>query len=197
MYFVPSTYHYPYLNASRIPISNYGIQSFYAPYSYPTEFASQYETYQLANPKFEERLTDYGPKPFVVNIDEATKQNHSFRTALWTGPHFQITLMSLNAGESIGLEMHPNVDQFLCVEQGQGIVQMGERRDSLNFVRKVHDDYAIIIPSGTWHNLTNTGNFPLKLYSIYAPPSHPFGTVHPTKAEAEAAEVEHHYNGTY
>lgn len=133
-------------------------------------------------------LKDYGPKPFVVNINEATKQNNTYRTALWTGPHLQVTLMSLNVGEDIGLEIHPDVDQFLRIEHGQGIVQMGKRKDNLNFERNVYDDSAVMIPAGTWHNLTNTGNIPLKLYSIYAPPNHPFGTVHVTKADALTAE---------
>ena len=91
-------------------------------------------------------------------------------SALWTGNHLQVTLMSLNPGEDIGLEMHPDVDQFLRIEQGQGITQMGKTRDNLNFKRNVYDNSAIPIPAGTWHNLTNTGNIPLKLYSIYAPP---------------------------
>jgi len=134
------------------------------------------------------QLKDYGSEPFVVNINEATKQNNTYRTALWTGNHLQVTLMSLKVGEDIGLEIHPNVDQFLRIEQGQGIVQMGKRKDNLNFVKKVYDDSAIMIPAGTWHNVTNTGNIPLKLYSIYAPPQHPLGTVHVTKADALAAE---------
>ena len=71
---------------------------------------------------------------------------------------------------------------------------MGSRQDQLNFRRYVDDDSAIFIPAGTWHNLTNTGTTPLKLYSIYAPPNHPFGTVHPTKADAEAAEHGHGYH---
>lgn len=137
-------------------------------------------------------LTDYGGKPFVVNINEAAKQNDTFRTALWTGTHLQLTLMSLNSGEDIGLEIHPNVDQFLRIEQGQGIVQMGKSKNNLNFRRRVYDDSAIFIPAGTWHNLTNTGNIPLKLYSIYAPPNHPFGTVHATKRDAIAAEEGYH-----
>ncbi|WP_338471700.1 cupin domain-containing protein [Niallia sp. XMNu-256] len=136
-------------------------------------------------------IRDYGRQPFVINIEEATTQNNTFRTALWTGTHFQITLMSLKPGEDIGLEIHPNIDQFLRIEQGQGIMQMGPRKDQLNFQRDVFDDFAIVIPAGTWHNLTNTGNEPLKLYSIYAPPQHPFGTVHRTKADAMAAEQEH------
>jgi mannose-6-phosphate isomerase-like protein (cupin superfamily) len=117
--------------------------------------------------------------------------NDTFRTALWTGNHLQLTLMSIPVGEDIGLEMHPNVDQFLRVEDGQGFVQMGNSRDHLHFMQPVYDDYAIFIPAGTWHNITNTGNQPLKLYSIYAPPNHPWGTVHQTKAIAEAAEHNH------
>ncbi|KZZ84692.1 cupin domain-containing protein [Bacillus sp. SJS] len=131
---------------------------------------------------------DYGANPFVVNINEAAKQNNTYRTALWTGEHLQVTLMSLKAGEDIGLEIHPKLDQFLRIEQGQGIVQMGKKKDNLNFVRKVQDDFAILVPAGTWHNVTNTGTIPLKLYSIYAPPQHPFGTVHITKAQALAEE---------
>ena len=131
---------------------------------------------------------DYGPEPFVINIGQAARQNDTFRTALWTGNHLQLTLMSINAGEDIGLENHPNLDQFLQIEQGQGIVRMGLSRENLDFQRKVGRGYAVIIPAGTWHNLVNTGNVPLKLYSIYAPPQHPKGTVHRTKADAMAAE---------
>lgn len=133
-------------------------------------------------------LKDYGPEPFVIDIDHATKQNDAFRTALWTGTYLQLTLMSINAGDDIGLELHSNLDQFLRVEQGQGLVKMGQSRDNLNFQRRVGDGYAIIIPAGTWHNVINTGKTPLKLYSIYAPPQHPKGTVHRTKADAIAAE---------
>ncbi len=131
---------------------------------------------------------DYGPAPYVVNIDEATIKNDTFRTAIWTGKHLQVTLMSIAPGEDIGLEIHPHLDQFLRLEQGTGIVQMGDRQDQLTFQRKVAQDDAIMIPAGTWHNVINTGNTPIKLYSIYAPPQHPPGTVHQTKADAEAAE---------
>ncbi len=91
--------------------------------------------------------------------------------------------MSINVGEDIGLEMHPFVDQFIRIEQGQGLVKMGSNRECLDFQRMVHDDDVILIPAGTWHNLINTGNIPLKLYSIYAPPEHLRGTVHVTKPE--------------
>ena len=95
--------------------------------------------------------------------------------------------MSLNVGEDIGLEMHPDVDQFVRIEEGRGVVTMGDSEDMPNFEESVYEDFIFIIPAGKWHNLTNTGNKPLKLYSIYAPPQHPHGTVHKTKAEAEAA----------
>jgi len=133
-------------------------------------------------------LKDYGPEPFVVDIEKAAKKNNNYRTALWTGPHLQVTLMSIKVGEDIGLEIHPVLDQFLRIEQGQGVVQMGKRKDQLDFVKKVYDNYAIMVPAGTWHNVTNTGTIPLKLYSIYTPPQHPRGTVHVTKSEAMAEE---------
>ncbi|KMM39257.1 cupin domain-containing protein [Guptibacillus hwajinpoensis] len=133
-------------------------------------------------------VKDYGQKPFVFDINEATIQNKTYRTAIWTGEHLQVTLMSIGVGEDIGLEMHPNLDQFLRVEQGQGLVRMGEKKNDLSFEANVYDDFAILIPAGAWHNVINTGNVPLKLYSIYGPPNHPFGTVHRTKADAEAAE---------
>ncbi|NLE25844.1 MAG: cupin domain-containing protein [Clostridiaceae bacterium] len=133
-------------------------------------------------------MTDYGPAPFSVNIEQAAKQNSNFRTALWTGDHLQLTLMSLNVGQDIGLEIHPDLDQFLRIEQGQGLAMMGDSMDRMDFQANVEDGYIIIIPAGKWHNLINTGNTPLKLYSIYAPPQHPHGTVHVTRADAEAAE---------
>ncbi|MBC8059197.1 MAG: cupin domain-containing protein [Clostridiaceae bacterium] len=138
-------------------------------------------------------LKDHGPEPFVVNINEATKQNDTYRTALWTGRHLQVTLMSLKVGEDIGLEVHPNLDQFIRIEQGQGIVQMGDLKDRLDFQERVYDEFAFVIPAGKWHNLINTGNEPLKLYSIYAPPQHPHGAVHVTKSDAQAAEEHRGY----
>lgn len=135
-----------------------------------------------------DKITDQGKQPYVVNIEEVTKQNNNYRTALWTGRYFQVTLMSIDVGSDIGLEVHPNTDQFIRIEEGQGIVQMGDRKEKLDFVEKVEDDYAIMIPAGKWHNVTNTGDEPLKVYVIYAPPQHPFGTVHETKEDAMASE---------
>ena len=136
-----------------------------------------------------EDIKDYGPVPIVVNIEDVTKRNDTFRTALWTGSHLQLTLMSINVGEDIGLEIHPNVDQFLRIEQGEGLVRLGNSRDNLSFQKKVGPSDAIIVPAGTWHNVINAGNMPLKVYSIYAPPQHPWGTVHTTRADAMAAEA--------
>jgi len=149
-------------------------------------FPSQYSPYiEQSKVKDQIKLKDYGPNPFVIDIEEASKQNNNFRLALWTGKHLQLTLMSINVGEDIGLEIHPNVDQFIRIEEGQGLVKMGDSKDKLDFQKEVFDNYAFIIPAGKWHNLINTGNKPLKLYSIYAPPQHPFGTVHETKKDAE------------
>jgi len=133
-------------------------------------------------------LKDYGPYPVIFDMDIMTKLNRNFRTALWTGEHLQLVLMSIESGGDIGVEMHADVDQFIRIESGDGIVSMGMTKDDLSYVQPVSDDNAIIIPAGTWHNVENTGDIPLKLYSIYAPPQHPFGTVHKTKADADAAE---------
>ena len=132
--------------------------------------------------------TDYGPEPFVVNINRATRQNNTFRTALWTGTHLQLTLMCIPVGEDIGLEIHRHLDQFIRIEEGRGMVKMGYSKQRLSFQKPVGEGFAFIIPAGVWHNLINTGNRPIKLYSVYAPPQHPHGTVQQTKAIAEAAE---------
>ena len=179
----------PYL--SYVPMHNWGNiwDSGYWNMSNAASYTNQFSLYQNTQRNTSSPiLKDHGGEPFVVNINQVTKQNNTYRTAIWTGNHLQVTLMSINVGEDIGLEIHPNVDQFLRIEEGQGLVQMGKSKNNLNFVKNVGDDYAIIVPAGTWHNVTNTGNTPLKLYSIYAPPNHPFGTVHRTKADAEAAE---------
>lgn len=138
----------------------------------------------------EKEIKDYGSQKFVVDIKKVTTQNDTFRTALWTGKHLQLTLMSIDVGGDVGLETHPNLDQYIRLEEGQGLVQMGDSKNNLDFEAKASADYAIFIPAGKWHNLTNTGNKPIKLYSIYAPPEHPFGTVHQTQADAIAAEEE-------
>lgn len=183
MYYYNKMYQWPYYG--NMAMYNSGLWN---------QFPNQYLPYtQQPNSGTPIVLKDYGPEPFVVNIDEATKQNNNFRTALWTGSHLQLTLMSIPVGGEIGLESHPELDQFIRIEEGQGLVKMGDRKDSLDFEQRVYDDFAFIIPAGKWHNLINIGNTPIKLYSIYAPPQHPYGTVHPTKADSDAAEEHRDY----
>ena len=131
---------------------------------------------------------DFGPLPYATNIDQLTVSNNTYRTAIWTGKHMQVTAMSINPGDDIGLEVHPDNDQFLRLEEGNGIVQMGNSPNNLSYQQHVFKDWAIFVPAGTWHNLVNTGHIPIKLYSIYAPPHHPWGTVHQTKEIAKREE---------
>lgn len=134
---------------------------------------------------------DNGPAPFVGNIQTATLENKNYRTTLWTGNNLQVTLMSIEPGDDIGLEVHETIDQFLRIEQGEATVYMGPSKDELE-VGQASDDDAVIVPAGAWHNLVNSGNKTLKVYSIYAPVQHPHGTVHITKEDAEEAErLEH------
>ena len=133
-------------------------------------------------------IRDFGGNPIIFNIEHATAMNQNFRTAFWTGQDLQLTLMSIPVRGDIGVEMHPDVDQFIRIESGNAKVYMGNSRNSLVERARVGGRFAIIIPAGTWHNIVNTGNRPLKLYSIYAPPQHPFGTVHRTKADTERDE---------
>jgi mannose-6-phosphate isomerase-like protein (cupin superfamily) len=188
--------HYP-PSGHSYPLKSYPYYS-YPSYTYP-HYLSMYtpisvqltRNHQLNDAQTQQVFIhekDHGPKPFVVNIAEVTRQNNTYRTALWTGREFQVTVMSINVGEDIGLEVHPTTDQFIRIEEGQGLVQMGDSKDQLDFVEIAYKDYAIMIPAGKWHNLTNTGNKPLKVYVIYAPPEHPYGTVHETKAIAMSSE---------
>ena len=133
-------------------------------------------------------MYDQGPSPFVTNIDKATRQNTNYRTSLWTGQYLQLTLMCIPGGGEIGLEVHPDTDQFLRIESGSGITAMGPSKDRLHCQQQVCDGSAVFVPAGTWHNIINTGNRPLKIYTIYAPPHHPHGTVQATKAIADREE---------
>jgi mannose-6-phosphate isomerase-like protein (cupin superfamily) len=130
-------------------------------------------------------LKDYGAEPTVLDIDAYTMANDNFRTAFWTGTKFQITLMSIPVGCDIGLEQHLETDQFLRIEDGQAKVMMGDSKESLTFIQMAEKDFAIIVPAGQWHNITNIGNKPLKLYSIYSPAEHPHSTLHKTQEEAK------------
>ena len=133
-------------------------------------------------------MQDKGPNPTVLDIEQVTLDNSNYRTTIWTGKNLQLTVMSIEPGHDIGLEVHNDNDQFLRIEAGTAKVEMGSSADDLT-AQDASADEAIFIPAGSWHNLTCTSDTPLKLYSIYAPSHHPHGTVHPTKADAEAAEA--------
>jgi len=125
---------------------------------------------------------------WVGDIEQRTIENTTFRTVLFTGEHSQLTVMRIGAGEDIGREIHPDHDQFLRIEQGSARVELGASEDSVDETHDVEDDWAFVVPAGVWHNVVNTGSDDLKLYSLYSPAQHPEGTVHQTKADAEAAE---------
>jgi mannose-6-phosphate isomerase-like protein (cupin superfamily) len=125
---------------------------------------------------------------YVTNIESRTLANENYREVLFTGPEIQLVLMSIAPGDEIGLETHDDVDQFIRVEAGQGKAILDGWEHALE------DGSAVVIPAGTKHNIVNVSTSePLKLYSIYSPPEHPDGTVHRSKAEADAYEREHHH----
>ncbi|MBP9827202.1 cupin domain-containing protein [Candidatus Saccharibacteria bacterium] len=136
-------------------------------------------------------MTDHDKKVYVLNMEEETVKNTNFRTTLWTGEHTQLTVMSIPAGSDIGLEVH-HVDQFLRVEAGTGKLMTGPSQESQPVEAELSADMAVLIPSGTWHNIVNSGSDDLKVYSLYSPPEHAPGTVHTTKAEADEAEEAEH-----
>ena len=123
-------------------------------------------------------------KGFIINIDKDTLENENYRRVLYTANHTQLVLMCIKPGDEIGEETH-KLDQFIRFELGTGVVVM----DGVK--HKVEEDIAVIIPAGVTHNVINTGDIDLKLYSLYSPPEHKDGTVHKTKAEA----VEGHFDG--
>ncbi|MBA3429944.1 MAG: cupin domain-containing protein [Actinobacteria bacterium] len=129
---------------------------------------------------------------WIGDIEQLTLDNGNFRTVVHTGEHTQLTLMRLAPGEDIGVEAHPHLDQFLRLEQGRARVEFGSSKDRIDETHDIKEDWAIIVPAGVWHNVVNTGDEEVKLYSLYSPPEHPDGTVHRTKADAEEAEESTH-----
>jgi mannose-6-phosphate isomerase-like protein (cupin superfamily) len=126
---------------------------------------------------------------YVGPIEKQTLSNNYFRRVLFTGKHAQLVVMCLQPGEEIGNEVHPNVDQFFRIEQGEATFVFGGKEKHL-----VKDGDAVIVPAGTYHNVINTSKtIAMKLYTIYSPPNHPDKTIHKTKAEAEKAEAEEHH----
>lgn len=133
---------------------------------------------------------DSGPHPFTVDIEQATLGNTNYRTTVWTGQFLQLTVMAIKPGDDVGLEVHEDHDQFFRVEAGRGRVQMGPAEDDLSFDREVSDDEIVMVPAGSWHNITNVGDEDLKVYSLYGPPEHEHGRVHVTKADQESDPTE-------
>lgn len=119
---------------------------------------------------------------FAVKIKQLTESNENFRKVLHTGAHSQVVAMALPAQSDIGLETHPTADQILFFVAGQAEVVVGDETTS------VSQNDVVFVPAGLAHNVTNTQTEPLKLFTVYAPPTHPDGAVHATKAEAELAE---------
>ncbi len=133
-------------------------------------------------------MQDKGPDPHAFDIEEKTLKNEDYRRTVWTGKYLQVTLMSIPPGSSIGLEVHEDTDQFLRIDAGNGICEMGPSKDNLTFKQSVKDGWSIQVPAGTWHDVRNTGDEPLQLYTVYAPSHHAHGIVHKTFEESEADE---------
>lgn len=126
-------------------------------------------------------------KGYIVNIEKATKENNNFRKVLYTAKHSQLVVMSLRPKEDIGEEAHQELDQFIRIEEGEGLIVI----DGIE--HRVADDFAAVIPAGARHNVINTSDRPMKLYTVYSPPEHRDGVVHQTKNEAMADDE--HFDG--
>ena len=131
---------------------------------------------------------DFGGEPQVLPIRKQVCTNSNFRTAVWTGSNLQITVMCIPVGGEIGLEYHEDVEQLIQIESGYARVYMGKTKHDVKCLGLADNGSLIVIPAKTWHNILNVGRTPLKLYSVYAPVQHPFGTVHTTKLDADLAE---------
>ncbi len=134
-------------------------------------------------------IEDIGPQPQSFDLEGATLENDHYRAVVWSGTYLQLTLMSIPPGDDIGLEAHPQTDQFLRVDGGRGRVRMGPTEDQVDVDREVEDGWAVMVPAGSWHNITNTGDEPLRLYTVYAPVHHAAGALQATADDAERDEA--------
>jgi mannose-6-phosphate isomerase-like protein (cupin superfamily) len=128
-------------------------------------------------------------KGYCDDIEKVTVANDDFRRVLYTGHYLQLVLMTLQPGEEIGSEVHPDRDQFFRIEEGDGVVDI----DGVE--NPVSDDFAVVVPAGARHNVRNTGSAPLRLYTLYGPPEHKDGITQSTKAEAEARHHQEEWDG--
>jgi mannose-6-phosphate isomerase-like protein (cupin superfamily) len=126
---------------------------------------------------------------YCDDIEKATVENEDFRRVLYTGKHLQLVLMTLQPGDEIGEEVHPDRDQFFRIEQGEGAIDIDGREN------RVEDDFAVIVPAGARHNVRNIGSQPLRLYTIYGPPEHKDQVVQSTKEEADARHHDEEWQG--
>ena len=131
---------------------------------------------------------DIGAKPLILPIRNEVCSKTNFRTAVWTGRNLQVTVMCIPVGGEVGLEIHEDVEQVLQIESGLARVYMGKTKQEVKCLGLADSGSLIIVPTKTWHNIINVGRMPLKLYSIYAPVQHPFGTVHTTKQDSDLSE---------
>lgn len=136
----------------------------------------------IENESFNECEKDFSP---VINVKKTACFNDCFRREIWTGRYLQITVMSIPCGGEIGLEIHNDIDQILVVEYGIASVYTGKAKNDVEFAGYANTECAIVIPAGTYHNVINEQGYPLKLFSIYAPPKHPTGTIHKTKLDSD------------
>ncbi len=114
---------------------------------------------------------------FVTNVGKSAIKNTKFKKSYWTGKYLQMTLVSLDCGEDIGVECHDDADEYIRVERGNGVITTGNSRDCMWNKKRLCEGDSVFIPAGTWHNITNCGRGTLKISSIYAPPHHPKCTV--------------------
>jgi len=133
-------------------------------------------------------LEDKGSASIVMSLEQLVRENTNFRIALWTGDLLQLAAMSIPPGGEVGMEQHKDEDQFLYIIEGHGTYHSGPEKGNMTYKELVKPGSGIFVPKGKWHNITNDGPGSLKLFSVYAPPHHSHGTIHKTKAEAEAAE---------
>ncbi len=131
---------------------------------------------------------DYGPNSLIIDLNKAAQQNDNFRATLWTGTYLQVTLMSIPVHGSIGMEVHTDHDQILRIEEGLGLVQLGESQLTMYGQYLAFTNYVIAVPAGIWHNIINIGNVPLKISSYYAPPNYAWNTVQRTRTPAASSQ---------
>ena len=128
-------------------------------------------------------------KGYHDDIERQTTGNSDFRRVLYTGHHLQLVLMALQPGEEIGAEVHEDRDQFFRFEEGRGQVDIDDNS------YHVQDGSGVIVPAGARHNVRNTGDGPLKLYTLYGPPEHKDGVIQTTKGEATARHHDEEWDG--